>query len=177
MRVLSIHAGADTGGAGWMLTQGFRRHPQPGIELRSTVRSSNYIDYPADLPWDEHREAWAAADTVHLHNNTLTPKRLRPRLDLTGKRVVVHYHGTGYRERPRRFRIQQQQLAPRSVAAVSTLDLWLLDPTATWLPGCVDVDHLHAMRAAPDHGPIRVGHAPRLRAPGPDRGVHGRRRR
>ena len=165
VKVLSIHAGADTGGAGWMLAEGFRRHPQDGIEFRSTVRSSNYIDYPNDLPWHEHATAWDAADAVHLHNNTLTPQRLRPQLDASGKRVVVHYHGTGYRERSQRMLHRQARTMPGAVAAVSTLDLWLLAPNrTTWLPGCVDVEWMQQMRRPASDGVIRVGHAPTNRA-------------
>jgi hypothetical protein len=76
------------------------------------------------------------------------------------KRLVITYHGTGFREKPSHYLGQQQRWG--AIGTVSTLDLWLQAPKdVTWLPANHDINALAAMRKPRDpNTPIRVGHAP-----------------
>jgi hypothetical protein len=156
VRVLSIHKGADTAGIGWLLTLAFARL-STDVRLRSAVRRSNYIDYPHDLPWTAAAAEWARADVVHLHN-TLGTWRLMG----ADRPVLLHHHGTYYRENAAALNKAVADLGGRAV--VSTLDLLGFGDDLTWIPAPFDLDWLAGFRK-PQGGRLRVGHAPT------DRGV------
>lgn len=152
MRVLSIHAGSDTGGGGWGLTNAFRGHPD--IQFRSVVQKSNYIDYPHDATWDQAATLWAAADVVHLHTSYRTERHF---LHLGRKPYVLHHHGTHYRVNY--GRLNREVNRRRAHAVVSTLDLLQYGPDLTWSPAAHNLEHLATLRQ-PRTGPLRIGHAP-----------------
>jgi hypothetical protein len=167
IRVLSAHAGADTGGIGWALSRAFAGHPT--IELRSAVRQSNYIDYPHDLPpswWDDPRPV--GVDVMHLHNTFRTARVLG--LDERTP-TVIHHHGTFYRQRSGMLNMQARRRHARAV--VSTLDLLDFGKDLTWIPHPYDLDALDRLRRLGRDGSVlgrtpsttlRVGHAPTDRA-------------
>lgn len=157
MRVLSVHAGADTGGIGYGIADAFRRLGPPGIEVRSSVRSSNYIAYRTDLPWDEVSGYGGYADVIHVHNTFRTALIL----GLAGKPKVLHHHGTHYRDNA--DRLNQEVAAAEAVAVVSTLDLLQYGPDLTWIPAAYDPSVLPRHKPV-GHGPLRIGHAPTNRA-------------
>lgn len=149
-----MHAGADTGGCGWGLAGAFAKHPT--IELRSSVRSTNYIDYPNDLPWEQAKDHAIAADVLHLHNTTRTASKvLRVR-----RPTVLHHHGTHYRDNARALNREVKMYKLRAV--VATLDLLDYGPGLTWVPQAFELTKLpqRARRDSRAPGPLRVGHAP-----------------
>jgi hypothetical protein len=159
MRVLSLHAGADTGGLSWALSQAFRNHPD--IDLRSAVKQTNYIQYDHDLPWDHVQGFGQYAHVIHLHNTFRTALLT----GLAGKPKVLHHHGTHYRDNADRLNAEVQ--AAEAVAVVSTLDLLDYGPNLTWVPHPYDLPALSAMkrsRSRARSGLLRVGHAPTDRA-------------
>jgi len=150
MRVLSVQYGADTGGCGWSLSQAFRGHPS--VNLRSTVRSANYLRYPQDMPWSEVESAWRDTDVAHFHNT------LRARRALGGdKPFVLHHHGTKYRRNADLLNRAVSELG--GTAVVSTLDLLDYGDDLTWVPQAHDLPALAAHRK-PQRGRLRIGHAP-----------------
>lgn len=162
IRVLSAHAGADTGGIGWALARAFERVPPvEQVELRSAIRADNYIAYPHDLSWEEAEARAEAADVVHLHNTFRTARILNAET----KPAVIHHHGTHYRQHSGMLNMQARRRHARAV--VSTLDLLDYGRGLTWVPHPYDLERLAALRAqyARPVGPrIRVGHAPTDRA-------------
>lgn len=157
MRVLSAHAGADTGGCGWALAGAFRNHPT--IELRSAVRASNYIEYPHDLDWSQAGAHARAADVLHLHNTTRTARIL----GAASTPAVLHHHGTHYRDNVEALNAEVRRRGYRAV--VATLDLLEHGDDLTWVPQAFDVPGLAKLRnRVSDGGPLRVGHAPTNRA-------------
>ena len=142
MNILSIHNGQDTGGQSIRIKQAFDRLV-PAWSFRSIVNPQTfvYLDYPADLPWSAAREAWAAADVVHLHNDFHTLKML----ERGRKPAIMHYHGSAFRLDPfSRLREQRK----RSIAGVvSTLDLLLISPNELeWLPSPYNLEMLRDLR-------------------------------
>lgn len=164
IRVLSAHAGADTGGIGWALSQAFRESTT--IELRSAIRYDNYIRYPHDLAWDELTPD-RRVDVLHLHN-TFRTARVIGADELTP--TVIHHHGTYYRQRSGMLNMQARRR--RAVGVVATLDLLDFGKALTWVPHPFDLAMLdeirRSARGAPPMtertGPIRVGHCPTDRA-------------
>lgn len=170
MRVLSIHAGADTAGVSWLLSQTFAK-PHNDIELRSVVRQRNYIQYPMDADWDADAEdLWDRADVVHMHNTTKT-ERYFLRRGHKPKPVVLHHHGTYYRNYSLAVnqQIRERNRATGARAVVATLDLLEPGPGLPWCPAPFDLEWLQSL-SAPLPGrpgidrPIRIGHAPTDRA-------------
>jgi len=150
MRVLSIHAGADTGGQGWGLTQAFKGNAD--IQFRSVARSTNYIDYPHDMDWSEAPAAWDRTHVAHLHNNTRTMRLMGPR-----KPFVLHHHGTYYRENSTALNLEVERAGARAV--VATVDLLRFGNNLTWVPQPHKIPE--TMRPASRRTKsIRVGHAP-----------------
>lgn len=151
MRVLSIHAGSDTGGTGWNLKNAFDTHGD-GITFRSCVKKANYINYPHDLDWAQANTEWAKADVAHLHG-TLRTMRLMG----STKPFVLHHHGTYYRANHDNLNREVAALGGRCV--VSTLDLLRFGEGLTWVPQThrVPVRPITTSRRTKK---IRVGHAP-----------------
>lgn len=166
MRVLSVHAGADTGGCSWGMAGAFARADGP-VELRSCVRKSNYIDYDQDADWDTEAEPlWDAADVVHFHNTTRT-ERFFVRAGHQSRPFVLHHHGTHYRENHRD--LNREIRARKARAVVATLDLLAQGPGLPWCPAAFDLPAIEKHRK-PLPGkpgvdrPLRIGHAPTNRA-------------
>jgi hypothetical protein len=158
VKVLLINFGADTGGVLWRTVQAFRGVPD--WDVRSMVKSTNYITYPPDIIWSipEARERWDRADVLHLHHNYLAARVLSRPL----KPHVIEYHGTGFRENPS-LHIREQR-DNRGIGVVSTLDLYLLAPHDTeWLPVPVDAEGFATMKQNGGEV-IRIAHAPTNRA-------------
>ena len=150
MRVLSVQLGSDVGGCGWGTAQAFRGHPK--VTFRSAVRRSNYLRYPADLPWPEAEHEWDRADVVHIHGS------LRAWRTMGGnKPLVMHHHGTKYRRNADLLNRAVSDLG--GTAVVSTLDLLDYGDGLTWVPQAHDLPALAAHRK-PQHGRLRIGHAP-----------------
>lgn len=167
MRVLEVNLGADTAGVSHGLADAFARGGPPGWQVRSMVSSTNYIDYPHDLPWNQAvlRRTWRRASVVRLQNNWLTARYLEagwkglPRLPR--RPYVMTWHGTGFRENP------EPELALLEayggIGLVSTLDLWLLAPDRVeWAPNPVDIERMARLRVAvpKNRAVVTVGHAP-----------------
>lgn len=150
LKVLSAHRGADIAGVSYGLAQAFRQHPT--IELRSTVRGANWLQYPADLPWPAAAGTWAASDVAHVHNTLGTWGRFGG-----NKPFVLYHHGTKYRNHADVLNRAVADNGGRAV--VSTHDLLAYGEELTWVPPAVNVPALAAYRN-PRGGRLRVGHAP-----------------
>jgi glycosyltransferase involved in cell wall biosynthesis len=169
MRVLSIHAGADTGGCSWGLAGAFERADGP-IHFDSVIRGGNYIEYPKRNGWDRAAELWDAADVVHLHN-TMRTRDLMIRAGHAPKPFVLHHHGTTFRDNHVQINRELRRLGKAGIArtVVATLDLLQQGPGIPWSPAAHDLEALgkHRRRAKGTIGkdrPIRIGHAPTDRA-------------
>lgn len=169
MKVLSIHAGADTGGCSWGLYNAFGRI-ESDIEFQSVIRRTNYIEYNRANTWDRAAELWDAADVVHLHNTTRTLD-LMVRQGHARKPFVLHHHGTAYRDNYQRINRDMRRLGKINQArtVVATLDLLQQGPGIPWSPAAHDLEALskHRKRVNGTPGkdrPIRIGHAPTNRA-------------
>lgn len=153
MNILNYSAGADTGGQSIRFHQAFTKLTDH--KYRSLVRSRNYLAYPRDLPWEARGAAINAAELIHA-NNTLRS------LEHIQKPKILHYHGSAFRNNPLGYMAKAKQYRARQF--VSTLDLYLIDPTRLeWLPAPYDLDWLASFRK-PTPGPLRIGHAPTDRA-------------
>ena len=150
MNILNYGCGADTGGQSWAVYQAFK-NAAPDIGYSSLVRSSNYIQYPKHLPVTQFARAVAAADVVHIHNAFRI-------LEGVNKPLVMHWHGTGFRENPAPYIRQLHQFG--ALGVVATVDLLAASDELTWVPPPVDIEALSAMWAPKDNGKIRVGHCP-----------------
>jgi predicted SnoaL-like aldol condensation-catalyzing enzyme len=170
MKVLSIHKGQDTGGQGWRMTQAFRRYA-PDWTFHSAYAPNVffYIAYPQDVIWEKDNviNLWKEADVVHLHNNFATAQIMERATGIrhynyrtqSGKKAVVHYHGTAFRTNPKPFLHEQRKR--KVLGLVSTLDLWLMAPHDTeWLPAPYDLDWLASLRSSHTGKKVRVAHAP-----------------
>jgi hypothetical protein len=149
VRILSYSAGADTGGQGIRLKRAFDNHTDH--TFRSLTRSTNYIQYPRDLAVTERVRAIRQADVIHAHASFVQLERVE-------KPMVIHHHGTGFRNNPEKHLERMRQRNVHGLAA--TLDLWLIAPLElTWLPAPYDIEWLASFRQ-PKDGPLRIGHAP-----------------
>ena len=156
--VLSVHLGSDPAGISHGIADAFR--DDPDWRVASYTTQQNYIDYPAE-PWDDQRvrEAWLAADVVHLHHNFVSANRLKA--GFVGRRLpdrpyVVEFHGTQYRELPGWHHDELARYG--AIGLVSTLDLHLIGGLE-WLPAPIPVERLHRMKQ-PSGERIVIAHAP-----------------
>lgn len=159
LRVLNISYGADMGGVAWGVAQAFRRHPQPGVTVHSTVRKTRYLAYPADLPWHLAERYYGTADVVHLNRSAKSFGLLGP-----PKPFVMHHHGTALRENPEAYAEFMADPPAPGVDVVSTLDLLAYREGSVWCPSPFDLDMLATYRAPVTSRRLRVGHAPTDRA-------------
>lgn len=168
MNVLILAGGADTGGQGIATKQAFDRHSS--MQVRSVSVSKNYLAYAADLWWPADkrliRRLFAEADVLHVRNTFLSLK-LVGALDFDRKRppMLIQHHGTDYREHPSRLLHEAARYG--AATYVSTIDLLTAAPVdhVGWIPAPLDIDALAAFRVArPAEAPLRVGHAPTVRA-------------
>lgn len=154
MKVVNYAAGADTGGQSYRLKQAFTKLSD--IDYRSLVRSTNYLQYPKDLPWQQAANALQKADVIHVNASFRTLERY-------WKPTIIHHHGTGFRQNPEGHLAKAREWG--STPVVSTLDLWLLAPDeTTWLPAPYDLDWLDTYRKPTGGTKLRIGHAPTDRA-------------
>jgi len=170
VNILSIHKGQDTGGQGWRMTDAFRRlAPDWTFHSAYAPNAFFYLAYPQDVKWegDNVAKLWKAADVVHLHNNFRTSDIMERASGVrhysyrrqTGKKAIIHYHGTTFRTNPKAH--LQEQRRRRVLGLVSTLDLWLLAPNDTeWLPAPYNLDWLMSLRKPHKGKKVRVAHAP-----------------
>lgn len=144
VNVLNIHAGQDTGGQGIRIKRAFDRHaPEWTYRACFDPKTFEYLGYPTDLPWRDAKDAWAAADLVHLRNDFRTARMFERRRG--EKPAVVHYHGTLFRTDP--FARLAEQRRRGAIGLVSTLDLWLIAPDETeWVPAPYDLEWLTSLR-------------------------------
>lgn len=161
MIILSVNAGADTGGQSIRMKRAFDRCSI--WPFRSLIRSSNYIRYPMDARWHPKtmRDLAAVADVLHLHSSFRTLGMLPGAL---GKGLVVHHHGSQFRRAPTPHLREARQR--RAVALVATLDLWVMAPKETeWLPAPYDIEWLQQLRHQHfrPHDGLIVAHAPTSR--------------
>jgi hypothetical protein len=161
-RVLILSAEDDTGGCGVSLAQALNRHTD--WQARSVHRTQNYIQYPIDILWppglpptDEILGLAADADVLHVMERWDAVDWLP---GWTAKPLVMHHHGTIYREWNTRSLIN----TVKDFAALpicSTLDLALIEPGVEWLPNPVDVAAMEALRAAREpHDGLLAAHSP-----------------
>jgi hypothetical protein len=157
MRILNASHVADTGGNGIRTAQAFVRLTD--WSYRSTCRTTNYLAYPRDLPWDNALEAWRAADVVHVRDGFQAELLLgAPR-----RPTVIHQHGTQFRRKgPKLLREQRRR---RAIGLAATLDLYLMAPDdLVWAPALYDLAWLRSLRRRQDDGILRIAHAPTNRA-------------
>jgi hypothetical protein len=152
LKILNYCPGADTGGQSWRLKQAFDKHSEMGYH--SYVRLVNYINYPRDLNRRELGQYMRAADVIHVNDSFAGIKN-------AGKPMVVHYHGTKFRNNMNARLAEKDRFGASGV--VSTLDL-LVDDSLEWLPAPYDIEWLETFRAPIDDGVYRVAHAPTNRA-------------
>lgn len=168
--VFVLPFGADTGGVNHQIVDAFKR--EPGWLVRAMISASNYIAYPGDLPFDIPllQSWWLGSDVVHLSHEFYRMRKIE-RLKLPQRATVMHYHGTGFRERSND--LIREQYHHKAIGIVSTLDLWLLAPKATeWLPCPYNLQWLAEVRSkclseatSPSRRPgmVKVAHAPTAR--------------
>jgi hypothetical protein len=160
--VFILPFGADTGGVNHQIVDAFRT--EPGWLVRAMISGRNYIEYPSDLIFDYRMlgEWWRAADVIHLSHEFYRLRKVE-RLKLPARPKVMHYHGTGYRERAED--LIRHQRANRAIGLVATLDLWLLNPDETeWLPCPYNLNALQKRQSLPrSPGMVKVAHAPTAR--------------
>lgn len=109
------------------------------------VKDRQFMAYDVDLPYRRPslEEQYQACDVIHVRNHFADYDTLAAKFG--PKPVVYHAHGTKYRSDPNRWIREARKR--NAIVLVSTLDLWLLNPTeSTWLPAPYDVDALRAMR-------------------------------
>jgi hypothetical protein len=158
LTVLSFNMGSDPAGISSGIARAFRRSDW---SVRSLVSMTNYIGYTPDLAWQPPviREAWEAADLIHLHHGFRSADRMvkgRYVGRVTPKPYVVEHHGTGFREN---VTAHLRDLADRgAIGLVSTLDLHVASGLA-WLPAPIPVDEYAAMKQPPTER-ILIAHAP-----------------
>lgn len=161
-RVLILSAEDDTGGVGFALQQALNRHTD--WQARAVHRTQNYIQYPIDILWppglpptEELLDLAAEADVLHVMERWDAVDWVP---EWTRKPLVMHHHGTTYREWNTRHLID----SVRSFGAYpicSTLDLTLIEPGVEWLPNPVDIPRMEAIRAARDgHDGLLAAHSP-----------------
>lgn len=157
MRVLNASHLADTGGNGIRTARAFGRLTD--WTYRSTCRTSNYLAYPQDLPWDMALDEWRRADVVHVRDGF----QAEAMLGAPERPTVIHHHGTQLRRKHETLIPEQRRRG--AIGLVSTLDLLAIAPDdLTWAPALYDLDALAIMRQPVDDGVLRIAHAPTNRS-------------
>jgi hypothetical protein len=143
LKVVIASNSFDIGGQGVRIAQAFARHA-PDWVVRSMSKVGSYLAYPTDLPYRrrELEELYQACDVFHARLDFTDYDRLAAKFG--SKPVILHAHGTKYRADPNHW--AREAAKRNALIVVSTLDLWLLNTDATWLPAPYDVDWLQAMR-------------------------------
>jgi hypothetical protein len=165
--VLSVNAGADTGGVSWGMAEAFR--DDPTINLRSAVLHQNYIKYPHDLDlgarfYPDVYDHWQRAAVVHIHNNRRTYDHFVNRGNQPDRPFVMYHHGTEYREHIDERNAEVANHEPGARAVVSTIDMLGYGPDLMWAPATYRLGELAKYRNPQRGRRLRVGHAPTDRA-------------
>lgn len=135
------------------------------LVIRSAHRITHYFDFAHDIIWDRHTESdiarlIAESDVVHLNNSHIAASRFRIR-----KPMLLHHHGSMYRNNPERAHSIARQF--RMIQAASTIDLLRFSPDVKWLPTAYDVttlrEYADSHRREAD-GKVRIVHCPTNRA-------------
>jgi hypothetical protein len=167
MRVLVWSTGQDTGGQGYRIGMGFRQHAPDDWHVDVLNDSASVLGYPelqAPVRAGHRRlmarDMYRAADVVHLRN---TMRGWQQQDEGSGKPILLHHHGTLYRDSHQRVSELARQVGALEVA--STVDLCLLEPGVVWLPSPYEGSDLARLRADSrvelhDDGVLRVAHLP-----------------
>lgn len=152
MRVLNTGV-ADLAGIAWLTKQALAPH----IRVDLCFKKRYWLNYPTGRPWRDRERLARAADLYHVNASGHALARL-PR-----KPVVLHHHGTAYRNNHQQLNDLAAALGARTI--VSTVDLLDYAPADTvWYGAPYDLDWL-ATHRIPQHGDrIRIAHAPTNRA-------------
>lgn len=145
MRVYVHCPGQDTGGQAYRIKKAFDRH-YPEVAVRALAVSPTYLDYPADLMLYDVGTRYAQrlyheADLVHVNNTFLGFRRLGM---TEPKPMIIHHHGTQFREEHRKMTADADARGVRQF--VSTLDLKALEPSTTWMPSPFHLEELAEIR-------------------------------
>lgn len=159
-------AGQDTNGNGMRLHEGFERLSQDWQVDLIALRQS-WIRYPEQFPkggpGERRRLALKLAEKaelLHLFNGLQSWRDLDQR---RGRPIVVHHHGTSFRND--HHRIAAGAKAIGAVQVASTIDLAILEPNVMWLPAIYNLAELAAIRERvyQPGDRIRIVHAPTKR--------------
>jgi len=161
LRAAILSPAADTGGQGARFLDAARQC-DPGLQLRALAGSATYMAFGGNEPWSYRlvQRLFDWADVIHV-KTTLGPYK---QFDKGRSRpVLLHHHGTAYRERARYHLEEAAHFG--ALSAVSTIDLLRFDPERThWLPSPQDCDMLAARRAEYEPSEtVRVLHSPSSR--------------
>lgn len=157
MNILHLHPGPDTGGQSM---RGKAVLEAAGHTVRVIVRSDHQFGYAQAERWRDDevvREAYSWADTVILHNQ---PAELFAKVDDgSTKRLVVHHHGTRFRQAPIRHYRAAEAIGATQI--FSTVDLLLQIPAGghgEWFGQVIDVEAMQAIRTEHYRPGRRFGH-------------------
>lgn len=147
MRVVHYLPYDDIGGVGFRSASALNRY-RPDWTVQAWSGAPSYLQFTqhSEWNWDKIVSAVKRADVLHSHDH-------RARVG-TRKADVVTFHGTGFRESPSTY----LQSAGNAKVLVSTLDLWLQEPSVTWMPQMDDLDWLQTFRQP--QAQLTVGHFP-----------------
>lgn len=166
-RLLLMNTGADTAGVAWRTQQALQRHGPRGWQVRQVAaagKRGRYLDYPQDRTYRDRAEGggwYRWADVVHLAN-TLHAWDWWDGGQL-GRRLVLHHHGTEYRDYHEDIAAKARAIG--AVQVVATVDLLGLEPDVdTWLPTPYRASELARYRQPRGDSSIVVAHAPTDRA-------------
>lgn len=183
MNVFALVNGSDTAGTHYRLAQAFKAHGGDWT-FRTMVASTNYIDYPIDLPWDQLdlERRYDEADVIHMSHFLFGHENYDAG---QGKPTVLVHHGLNdgstadvFDGKDEAHRIFAARVAATRAAGVvqlaSTYDLVVYAPELIWSPSPYDLGWLRGLRSAhywpenggvrPDRAPLRIVHAPTNRA-------------
>lgn len=156
MKVLNASHLSDTGGNGYRTKVAFQ-HLLPSWTYRVSCRTTNYIDYPQDIPWSQALRYWNHSDVVHVRDGF----HAQQRLGAPDRPTVIHHHGTQFRKHRAVLLREQRRRHAKGLAA--TLDLYLDAPSELeWMPALYDLEMLAQLsrQGVREGGAIRIGHAP-----------------
>ncbi|MBI4243273.1 MAG: glycosyltransferase family 1 protein [Planctomycetes bacterium] len=148
----------DPAGSAFNLLQAVNANSDHTCRLITTETRYNFffrkdIHIPLLSDYSEIEFLLKNADVFHFHmiadeNMTLGPFRIKEYIN--NKIIIHHHHGEPpFRENPSLFRVKE--LALNRTAIVSTPDLQLLYPEATWLPNAVPLNDILYLPALPLH--------------------------
>lgn len=151
----------DCGGDSWRTWKAFDRYA-PDWAYHAVTQKQNYIRYPIHRRWAAASRLARTVDVIHCHDGFNTIRMV----NAMRKPIVIHYHGTKFRNNPVKYLTEMR--AAKAVGLAATLDLWLLAPDELeWLPAPYDLGELDTLAASTPKfgdGLLRIGHAPTDRA-------------